>query len=304
MAIKVAIFGIFYPLAMLRYFWDALEDRDDVELWTCGPFTGNWIPWNGGMTIPQKYVKTPDFPLPAEMINKEMPPGIVENQMPWTPDLSLVIDAGFHFNSRPPGRIVAHIKTDPHVLGMWYKPFRKYVDYSFTMQTPYMEKDDFYLPYAYSRRYHYPENREKIYDACMIGLKYNQRNRLVRALRAKGLNVYYDLGVVYDEYRKTYGQSKIALSWSSLQDLPARVWEAFGMGLPLVTNRVPDLPTFFVEGEHYLGFDNVQEAVKQVDFLLNNPEFANEMADAGYRKVKSHTWNARIQQILETVKLI
>ena len=31
--------------------------------------------------------------------------------------------------------------------------------------------------------------------------------------------------------RQKYNESKIALSWSSLEDLPARVWEAFGMGL-------------------------------------------------------------------------
>ena len=49
---------------MMRYMIEAFEDRDDVELWTYGPFTGNNIPWNGGIQLDQRYVKTPNFPLP------------------------------------------------------------------------------------------------------------------------------------------------------------------------------------------------------------------------------------------------
>jgi spore maturation protein CgeB len=123
-------------------------------------------------------------------------------------------------------------------------------------------------------------------------------------LRGQGLNVYYAIGDVYAEYRQRYNESKIALSWSSLLDTPTRVFESLAMGLPLVCNKTPDLATFFVEGEHFLGFDNAEEGRKQTIKLLADKEMREEIASAGYRKVQQHTWDSRITQILETVKLI
>jgi len=76
------------------------------------------------------------------------------------------------------------------------------------------------------------------------------------------------------------------------------------MGVPLVTNRVPDLPTFFVEGEHYLGFDNMQDAEAKALMLILNDDLREEMSDAAHRKVRPHTWDNRVQQLLETCKLI
>ena len=119
------------------------------------------------------------------------------------------------------------------------------------------------------------------------------------------MDVYYDIGQVYDEYRLIYNQSRVALSWSSLKDTPTRVFEAFGMKSPLVANRTPDLPTFFVEGEHYLGFDDEVEATIQVEKLLRAPDFAEEIAQNALRKVRSaHSWDHRITQLLETCRLI
>jgi spore maturation protein CgeB len=113
------------------------------------------------------------------------------------------------------------------------------------------------------------------------------------------------MGEIYDEYRIAYNKARVALSWSSLNDLPARVWEGMGMNLPVVTNRVPDLSNFFVEGEHYLGFSNVQEAEKQVLLLLSDDAMRDEMANNAYRKViAGHTYDHRISQILENAKLI
>jgi hypothetical protein len=187
----------------------------------------------------------------------------------------------------------------------WYKHPASYSDVEFCMQQVYMKPGEFYLPYAYDEKLFYPMPEvEKIYDACLIGLHYPQRDALVARLRSRGLNIYYSIGEVYDEYRLKYNQSKIALNWSSLQDLNARTFEALGLSTTLVTNRVPDLPNFFVDGEHYLGFDNLDEAEAQVMKLINDDELRKDIAAAGHRKVKSHTWKHRANQILEVCKLI
>ena len=300
---KIALVGLYFPVTMLNYFRRALERRDDVELVTIGPFTGDWIPWAGGMRLPMKYVHTPTHPLPQSLIQKgKVTPQILQMFDDLADvDLWLEVDAGFYLDPKPDG-VVAHVATDPHCLN--YDRQRELADYFFNMQTPYIKEGDFYLPYAFDPTLHYPEEREKIYDACLIGLQYTQRTQLVRQLRNQGLNVYYEIGDVYDEYRQRYNESKIALSWSSLQDTPTRIFEALGMGLALVCNRTPDLATFFVDGEHYLGFDTAEEGTKQVMRLLVDDDMREEIANAGYRKVQQHTWDHRITQILETAGLL
>ena len=290
---------------MLSYFREAFEYRNDVELWTCGPFTDTYIPWNYGMHLPKKYVKAPDFPLPMNSINVSPYPEMINAAMPWTPDLCIFIDAGWHLSSKPKGNTSILVKTDPHVLAEQYKLPKSYCDISYSMQLCYAEPGDLYLPYAVSQRIHYPMDIPKEYDACMIGLHYPQRDQLINRLLSRQLTVHYSMGEIYDEYREAYNKARVALSWSSLNDLPARVWEGMGMRLAVLTNRVPDLANFFIEGEHYLGFNTVDEAVIQADRLLKDKEFADWMADNAYRKViAGHTYDHRVSQILENAKLI
>ena len=63
------------------------------------------------------------------------------------------------------------------------------------------------------------------------------------------------------------------------------------------------MKTFFVPGDHYFEFSNLDGAVEQVMYAINNPDDAERVAMAALRKVKPHTWDARVQQILETVGL-
>ena len=61
--IRILLLSLHYPLTMSKYFEMAFRRRDDVELLTTGPYSGNWIPWKGGMTLPMKYAIPPDFPM-------------------------------------------------------------------------------------------------------------------------------------------------------------------------------------------------------------------------------------------------
>ena len=114
--IRTVISGLFYPVTMMGYFIRALERRDDVELFLVGPYTGDWIPWGGGMRLPFKYVKTPNIPLPMELAQQPgLAPSFIESRLPWKPDLWLQIDAGWWLQ-RPDAGVVAHIATDPHCV--------------------------------------------------------------------------------------------------------------------------------------------------------------------------------------------
>lgn len=303
--IRVVISGLHFPLTMMGYFIKAFQRRSDVELVTAGPFSGNWIPWNGGIHLPPKYVHTPTIPLPQESPQFGMLSQVVTSRLPWTPDLWLQIDAGFHFRDKPKAGIVGHILTDPHCLMPQYRSVRDNMDVVFNMQNCYRNAGEQYLPYAVDPNIHRPLELEKVYDGCLVGLHYAQRDALVNRLRADGFHIYYSIGEIYEEYNRLYNQSRVALSWSSLLDTPARVYEAMGMAVPLLCNRTPDLGELFVEGDHYLGFDSLEEAVRQFRRLVNEPEFASHLASTAYRKVLAqHTWDHRVQQILETCHLI
>lgn len=301
--IKVAFSMAWFPLTMGTYFLKALQRRDDVELWTTGPFTGNWIPWSYGTYLPEKYVIQPSLPLPAQLFNSQPSYSLIEKSLPWKPDLFLMVDAGFSFSDRPNAEIVARVQTDPHVLRHFYMKNKMAVDYDFCMQSNYMIAGEIFLPYAYDPTIYYPMDIPKEYDCCLIGLHYPQRDQLVNRLRSRGVSVHYSIGEVFDENRLAYNKAKIALSWSTLNDTPARCWEGMAMKLALVANRTPDLQKFFVEGRDYLGFNNLDEAEKQVSLLLSTENLRNEISQNGYNATLPNIYDERIKTIFETVGL-
>ena len=311
---KILLLYKAYPFTMANYFRRALERRQDVELYTCGEFFGQWIPWNGGMDISMKYPNHVDLPLPRGMDRVSW--ANIKNRLPWKPDLIINVDAGFHLTTKPdvPYYVVA---TDPHVLGEWYAQVRPLADKFFNMQgTPYIQPNDVWLPYAFDPQCHFPISQEgyhnlggervygfleKEYACSIVGLHYPQRDEWVSRLRAKGVKVNYRIGDIYDEYCEENNKAWIGLNWSSLQDVTARVFEIMAMRLVPVINRLPGLDELgFEDGRHYLGFSNMDEAVEKVLWAKNNPDFSKQIALEAYQFVHNHdmTYDNRIRQIL------
>lgn len=297
--LKVLFLYLVYPLAMGTYFKRALQRRADVDLKVVGSYSGAFIPWLGGMNLPVKYAVPPDLYLPFPPTSKTVSYDMVKLQMKdWVPDLVLTADAGTHWDSKPTDGVVAHIATDPHVLD--YSVPRSYSDKFFNMQKCYSEPGDIWLPYAYDPTVFHPEpDTVADYDACLVGMPYSQRVQWVEALRRKGLRVAFENGPVFDEARALYARSKIGLNWSSMNDLNARVFEVMGMGLPLVTNFVPDIGLLFEAGKQFYGFFDLEQAVTSTVFLKEHPDIAKKMGDAALEAVRPHTYDARVATILQ-----
>lgn len=298
--IKIVLLGIYYPFAILSYFREALESRNDIELYCVGPDTGTWIPWNHGMNLSPKYVKTVNIPLPRDMRNVSYK--MVERLLPWKPHLYLNVDAGFCLSDRPTNAIYAVVATDSHVMD--YSWQRNISDYFFNMHQHYSQEGDLILPYAYSEKWHKPMDIEKIYDACLIGLHYEHRNVWIDLLQKHGVNVYYSIGDVFDDYRLKNCQSKVGLNWSTLNDMNARTFELLAMGIPSVQYKTPDMDYYFKDQWDYIGISNMHEAVEGVLHLLENPDLAETIAKRGLEAVKPHSYENRVTQILETVGLL
>ena len=114
--LKIVLPAIWYPLAMASYVLRGFRRLKNVEVFTVGAFTGDYIPWANGMKLPQKYVEVPDVPLPQNFINQPIPYSTVAQSIPFEPHLWLQVDAGFHFSDKPKATVVALVQTDPHRL--------------------------------------------------------------------------------------------------------------------------------------------------------------------------------------------
>jgi glycosyltransferase involved in cell wall biosynthesis len=304
--IKVGFVSIFYPLFMGRYMLEALLRRKDVEVWTAGPFTGRWIPWQGGMNLPGEYVYQPDLPMASGSPATLSWLAVEKNKtLPFEPDIWINVSSTLKTIGRPEKGVYAVIAADPHVLN--YDEERGKADLFFNMQKPYMKPGDRWLPYGYDPIWHAQTTvpvEERDIDATLLGLPYPNRNQLVSRLTGMGFNVRYDVGPCYNDAREIYHRSVIGLNWSSLLDTTARVFEIMAFGICPVLNRVPDLMEMFEEGRHFIGFDTVDQAASRIDTLLNNKDMAQEVGENARRAVEEHTWDARMDHVLKEAGLV
>jgi len=298
---KVVLSGLFYPMAIVRYFQNALihlQNEGLIELFVVGPYTGRQIPWAGGMLI--------DCPLPAPDLTlpmtSQVSAQVVQQRIPFKPDLWIHVDAAYSLHHRPDCQYVV-VGTDPHCVD--YDHARKVADRFYNMQTPYMKTGDHWLPYAYDVRYHSPLANALNYDFGIVGADsrqgplYDNRNRLVQRLQKAGYHVLQIFGKVYDDYRNLLTQCKVGLNWSTRLDTTARVFETMGMQVALLTNRTPDLAKLgFRDKVEYAGFDDMNEAEGMAEWLMTDENWI-EMGALGRQAVASvgHSWDNRVEHI-------
>ena len=306
--LKVLLLNKWWSFTMGHYFLKALQRRDDIDLKTTGHFSGAYLPWMGGHRIAEKYVHTPDVPLSLSMREQEVDYNTVKAHLgDWKPDLIINTSSTCYWKNKPTYGYSVAIAIDPHVLN--YDHARSVSDKFFNMQKVYSREGDEYLPYAYDPTVHYEEeNTEKIYDVCAVGLEYPWRVQLIKNLQARGLRCHISTGPIFDEYRKIYSQSHIGINWSALDDLNARAFETSMMTVQ-VMNTVTDMQ-YFEAFSRVLSFpcdNNAQDktrfvgaAVEQVMWAMDNLDKAKENNALIRKDLANETYDARIQQILDT----
>lgn len=303
--IRVLLHTRWFPFTLAHYFKFALEARSDVELKTVGTFTGANQPYNGGMTMPLKYVKPPTVLIPESNLRYVDYYYAKAYLGDWKPDLVISSSNAPHWLTKPDTLSVT-IATDPHVLNDYYDEDRRVSDYFFNMQEVYMKRGDIYLPYAYDPKYHCETGvKEKEYDVAMIGLKYPERDAIVSRLRKMGVRVLYETGLVLDEYREVNNKAWIGINQSSKDDLNARAFEIPQFGQVEIMNPVPDM---FKPQHHYFSramvFSKIEEAVEHVMWCMDNKEVALHEAQTMKKEMESETYESRIQYLLEKVGLL
>ncbi len=283
-----------FPVAMGRFIHWGLQDLGH-EVFTVGPYSDGKIPWGPQFYYPQ-HKFPPNYVLPDANLQVEN----VLRVIPFKPDVILqAADTIFlEGMARVPNFILG---TDPHVID--YTPRFAFADGYFSMQKHYATPDAIWVPYAYDKNIHKYLPKEKIeYDVVFSGLQYEHRMAALNAMEAQGIKVLNTLGLIYEDYVKAYNKGKIAFVYSSKEDLPARFWEGLAMRRLVLANRVPDLQELeFKEGEDYVGFSTIEEAVEKAKYYSVNDSERERIALNGWKKVQPHTYQERCKTIIKAM---
>lgn len=158
---------------------------------------------------------------------------------------------------------------------------------------------------------------KKEYDVVFIGNHYDnqfpassERLELIKLLKSK-FNVLVlgngwpegisDGNCPVKDQAKWYRKGKVCLSINHFNDVKyysERLLWCLGSGTPTVVKRTPDLE--FIENEHYLGFDDANECVRQIELALQYPSRFEIMGQVAQEEVLlEHNWTRRFLNLKE-----
>lgn len=137
------------------------------------------------------------------------------------------------------------------------------------------------------------------YDVCCLGVMYAERWALVKAMEKAGLKVLSGTGLVYDQYRRGYQNSRVALVQSIRGDLPIRLFEGAGMGCAVLADDIMDLRV--LADSPVTTYYNPDQAVKMaLELQQLDPDTAQRAADkASTWALGWHTWDIRAQAVID-----
>jgi Glycosyl transferases group 1 len=155
-----------------------------------------------------------------------------------------------------------------------------------------------WLPLACDPAVHSHPHEVREFDLGFVG-KLGQPNTwrndvlstILPRYRTNNYNTFYPPRAMAD----VYGNSKIVLNTSINGDVNMRLFEALASGALLITDRIKNgLNELFVEGEHYVGYATIEEAIEKIDYYLVNAEERMRIASAGQGLVLNcHTYRHR-----------
>jgi hypothetical protein len=115
-------------------------------------------------------------------------------------------------------------------------------------------------------------------------------------------NSWMAFNCFFEQAATRYVKARVGLNISIRQDLNMRFFECMSYGVPQLCNRdmVGWKELGFIEGVHFIGWGDEDEAVEQARRLLEDMEWREEIAKLGFDLVRSeHTYECRVKQLLE-----
>jgi hypothetical protein len=231
-----------------------------------------------------------------------VPDGSLETRWPdWTPDLVIWGRMPVDETVRLYNDVAQVLQTgDNHVLVWRHERMEHYFLGHLHGEEMRCEGPNVtWVPMAYDPVFYTPSPipwKERKFDTALVGVMYPQRIELVEGLRAAGIQVFNALGLVYEEYREIYHQTRISLCCSAARDVGMRVFETAAMRCLILTDPCPDLPHLRADG--IVVFHDLKSAVRAVRNILANPQLAESAIERSFNWVLPHTWDARARVIV------
>ncbi|MGD1909663.1 MAG: glycosyltransferase [Rivularia sp. (in: cyanobacteria)] len=152
-------------------------------------------------------------------------------------------------------------------------------------------KNVFWLPGTPVINHYIPQKQEsKSYDIIFRGSQSKQhvyRSRLLKFLENSGINIDVSRKP-YIESLEDYTKSRIVFNCGLNSDSNRRIFEVLMAGGFLLTDRLSlqsGLFSIFQEGVHLECYGDENELLQKIDFYLNNPEKAEQIAFSGHRRL-------------------
>ncbi|MBI2265726.1 MAG: glycosyltransferase [Armatimonadetes bacterium] len=191
---------------------------------------------------------------------------------------------------------------------------RQFIANKFQVQTYSDLGDDSvgWLPAACDPDIHKPHDVEQVWDVCFLGTYmpglYRSRGkyieRLLELAEKKNLKVYIGNGVYREDMARLYSQSRIVLHiCMDRKAASVRVYEALSCKSFLLADYLPDgeIEGFFEDGKHLALFDETNFEEKILHYLAH-PEERARIGETGHKEARAHhTYENRVNQILEAV---
>ena len=170
-------------------------------------------------------------------------------------------------------------------------------------------------------------HQNKIYDVVFIGNNADflpghiKRRELIKKIASNGIeihifgknweifkdfhNIFLHDQVYEHDFAKVCSQAKITIEQNTVDDVYfynswRRPFSCMSSGAFHLTSYFPGLDEVFINNNHLVWYDSFDDAIKKIQYYLNNDVEREKIALQGMREVKkNHTWDKRVKKIME-----
>jgi spore maturation protein CgeB len=201
-----------------------------------------------------------------------------------------------------------------HAAGM--RDICRYFDLCWTSTADALEKyvvegaTPYYLPEGANPNIHQPYDEKKVYDVSFVGQCYGNRPEIISRLREEGIRVeafgpgWPNGSLTTEEMVRTWSRSQINLGFGGVLGLKetyclkGRDFEVPMSGGLYLTEHHDELIPFYEIGREIVTYNDFNELLEKIRWLLSDPEKAEAIRRAGRaRALREHTWEMRFEQV-------
>ena len=172
-------------------------------------------------------------------------------------------------------------------------------------QSLFKNRKTIYFPNAYPSDLISPLTEvEKKYFLGFCGTPFQYRVNLMDFIEKQlSLKIQKDSYVLGDGMVKSINSYNVHLNYSDNDDINYRVFETLGTKTCLLTSKVENLDTFFVDMEDIVMYSTFDEALDKIKILQKNPDLISKISESGYKKViENHTFDIRAKELIKIIE--